>query len=59
MCHVQLREQYPQRSWQGVSDGGKAVIVTAEVIVVPTIVDLMTLASKSLNLSDVHTFVIN
>lgn len=53
MCHVQLREQYPQRSWQGVSDGGQAIIVTAEVIVVLTIVDFMTLASKSLNLSDV------
>lgn len=53
MCHVQFREQYPQHSWQGVSDGGQAVIVTAVVTVVLTIVDFMTLASKSLNLSDV------
>ena len=53
MCHVQFREQYLQQSWQGVSDGGRAVIVTAVVIVVLTIVDFMTLASKSLNLSDV------
>lgn len=53
MCHEQFREQYLQQSWQGVSDGGRAVIVTAVVIVVLTIVDFMTLASKSLNLSDV------
>ena len=42
MCHEQFREQYLQQSWQGVSDGGRAVIVTAVVIVVLTIVDFMT-----------------
>ena len=53
MCHEQFREQYPQHSWPGVSDGSQAAMVTAVVTVVLTIVGFMTLASKSLNLSDV------
>ena len=53
MCHEQFTEQYLRHSWPGVSDGGQAAMVTAVVTVVLTIVGFMTLASKSLSLSDV------